>query len=336
MSLANGGLAILPDAFSNRVWAGGKLTWYLGPRPRRKDIAHDLVRITENVESLEPRNLAGDKPMFKLTRRFVYRVNVEDSPPLLVEERTHAFMPEGIPRRVRKVDNLPPVTVQSHPITPDAIALFQYSAATHNAHRIHYDYRFAQQEGFEDVVVHGPLTASLLLHLLMGKKPSGVAVHSFEYRNTNALYVDRPLTLCIALEASTGRVFDPSIPIPEQHVLQYERRDPRDERYRIRSQLRHAAFRSENGYETGYNVRYKADLWAVDAAGVVGMRATAILVDAPPQRLDGFGLKLSRREKDNRYSRMMTARSLLRVLRTNERARRGRKPGGGGGDPLGD
>ena len=51
-------------------------------------------------------------------------------------------------------------------ITPLAPLLFRYSALTFNSHRIHYDLPYAQhQENYRGLVVHGPLTASLLLDL---------------------------------------------------------------------------------------------------------------------------------------------------------------------------
>ncbi len=51
-------------------------------------------------------------------------------------------------------------------ITPDARLLFRYSALTFNTHRIHYDAPYAEQvERYRGLVVHGPLTASLLLQL---------------------------------------------------------------------------------------------------------------------------------------------------------------------------
>jgi 3-methylfumaryl-CoA hydratase len=44
--------------------------------------------------------------------------------------------------------------------------LFRYSALTFNSHRIHYDLPYAQnEERYRGLVVHGPLTATLLLDL---------------------------------------------------------------------------------------------------------------------------------------------------------------------------
>ncbi|MFN3470379.1 MAG: MaoC family dehydratase N-terminal domain-containing protein [Novosphingobium sp.] len=51
-------------------------------------------------------------------------------------------------------------------ITPSETLLFRYSALTFNSHRIHYDLPYARDvEGYRGLVVHGPLTASLLLDL---------------------------------------------------------------------------------------------------------------------------------------------------------------------------
>ncbi len=49
-------------------------------------------------------------------------------------------------------------------LVPDPRLLFRYSALTFNTHRIHYDLPYARNvERYRGLVVHGPLTASLLL-----------------------------------------------------------------------------------------------------------------------------------------------------------------------------
>lgn len=51
-------------------------------------------------------------------------------------------------------------------LTPSSALLFRYSALTFNTHRIHYDAPYARDiERYRGLVVHGPLTASLLLQL---------------------------------------------------------------------------------------------------------------------------------------------------------------------------
>jgi hydroxyacyl-ACP dehydratase HTD2-like protein with hotdog domain len=55
-------------------------------------------------------------------------------------------------------DRIPALTV-----TVDETQLFFFSAATYNGHRIHYDKQWARiVEGYDDVLVHGPLQAALL------------------------------------------------------------------------------------------------------------------------------------------------------------------------------
>lgn len=47
----------------------------------------------------------------------------------------------------------------------NSVTLFRYSALTFNGHRIHYDLSYAKAEFYPDLVVHGPLQATLLLNL---------------------------------------------------------------------------------------------------------------------------------------------------------------------------
>ena len=55
-------------------------------------------------------------------------------------------------------------------LTPEPPLLFRYSALTFNTHRIHYDQPYTMEtEGYPGLVVHGPLTATLLLRLAAGK-----------------------------------------------------------------------------------------------------------------------------------------------------------------------
>ena len=55
-------------------------------------------------------------------------------------------------------EQLPTLTV-----TVDETQLFFFSAATYNGHRIHYDKEWARTvEGYDDVLVQGPLQAALL------------------------------------------------------------------------------------------------------------------------------------------------------------------------------
>lgn len=67
-------------------------------------------------------------------------------------------------------------------LTPDPRLLFRYSALTFNTHRIHYDAPYARGvERYRGLVVHGPLTASLLLQLA-ARELGGNALRTFAFR----------------------------------------------------------------------------------------------------------------------------------------------------------
>ena len=63
---------------------------------------------------------------------------------------------------VQPGDELPTLTV-----TVDETQMFFFSAATYNGHRIHYDKQWARDvEGYDDVLVQGPLQSALLARAL--------------------------------------------------------------------------------------------------------------------------------------------------------------------------
>jgi hydroxyacyl-ACP dehydratase HTD2-like protein with hotdog domain len=63
---------------------------------------------------------------------------------------------------VQPGDELPTLTV-----TVDETQMFFFSAATYNGHRIHYDKTWARDvEGYDDVLVQGPLQSALLARAL--------------------------------------------------------------------------------------------------------------------------------------------------------------------------
>jgi len=72
--------------------------------------------------------------------------------------------------------------------------LFRYSAITYNAHRIHYDLEWCLHEGYDGLVIHGPLLA-----LMMGEhlRREGIDLqgHTFAYRFVSPM--TRPQTFTV-------------------------------------------------------------------------------------------------------------------------------------------
>lgn len=80
-------------------------------------------------------------------------------------------------------------------LTPSEAMLFRYSALTFNSHRIHYDLPYATNvECYRGLVVHGPLTATLLLDLA-ARDFGANALTSFSFRGQSPAIAGEPLHL---------------------------------------------------------------------------------------------------------------------------------------------
>ncbi|WP_025734984.1 MaoC/PaaZ C-terminal domain-containing protein [Mycobacterium genavense] len=87
-------------------------------------------------------------------------------------------------------EHIPALTV-----TTDETQLFFFSAATYNGHRIHYDKDWARDvEGYDNVLVHGPLQAALLARALGDWIGGRGRLVSFSVQNRAAALPGEPLT----------------------------------------------------------------------------------------------------------------------------------------------
>jgi 3-methylfumaryl-CoA hydratase len=85
-------------------------------------------------------------------------------------------------------------------IVPDPVLLFRYSALTFNGHRIHYDQDYARNiEGYPDLVVHGPLIATLLLRAA-AREGQGRRIERFSFRGLSPSFVGRPMSLVVTTD----------------------------------------------------------------------------------------------------------------------------------------
>ena len=85
---------------------------------------------------------------------------VEEERRIVYREEVKAGEGNQAPRR----EPVPADVPWRRTVTPDPILLFRFSALTFNSHRIHYDRRWAMDvEGYPGLVVHGPLTQTLLM-----------------------------------------------------------------------------------------------------------------------------------------------------------------------------
>ena len=87
---------------------------------------------------------------------------------------------------------------------PGPVDLFRFSAVTFNAHRIHYDQAYARdEEGYPDLVVHGPFTACKLA-ALSTRTHSDKPMKTFSFRAISPLFAGQSVRL--APGAAAGEV----------------------------------------------------------------------------------------------------------------------------------
>jgi hydroxyacyl-ACP dehydratase HTD2-like protein with hotdog domain len=80
-------------------------------------------------------------------------------------------------------------------VTVTETQMFFFSAATYNGHRIHYDKDWARDvEGYDNVLVHGPLQAALLSRALTDWIGGGGRVVEFSVQNRAIAYPGQELT----------------------------------------------------------------------------------------------------------------------------------------------
>lgn len=98
---------------------------------------------------------------------------------VLVDEQDIVYRPAGgaLPATDARPTGAPSGPGDLH-LDVDPTLLFRFSALTYNAHRIHYDRAYAAEEGYPDLVVHGPLQVLMMGELLRRR---GVAVTGREF-----------------------------------------------------------------------------------------------------------------------------------------------------------
>lgn len=169
-----------------RMWAGGKLTF--GPPLRLGEQA--TKRST--IKAITPKEGRNGRLCFVIVEHEI-QVNGQRR---LLEEQTLVYRePITTGGDAPVAPPAPPTSDFSATYQPDPVTLFRYSALTFNSHRIHYDADYCRQhEGYPDLVVHGPLTATLLLDLFYHQFPTQPITH-FAYRGVSPLFNPHPFTV---------------------------------------------------------------------------------------------------------------------------------------------
>lgn len=142
-----------PVPLERRMWAGARTRFHDRPR-----IGETLHRRSEITAVSEKTGKTGAMVFVTVEHR------LSTSRGLAIEEAQDiVYMP--MPETFTPPPPVPaPQGLWEEPVPMDTARLFRFSAATFNAHRIHFDLAYATDvEKYPGLVVHGPLQAILLM-----------------------------------------------------------------------------------------------------------------------------------------------------------------------------
>jgi 3-methylfumaryl-CoA hydratase len=192
-----------PIPYPRRMFAGARLKWHrplaVGQPARREAVIRKVVQ-----KSGRSGALAFVTVSYRIYQELVARLRVPTEPHIeragydlcIEEEQDIVYREPGPPLEPPEPIELPPVPdgTWSRLVIPDTRMLFRFSALTFNAHRIHYDRSYAMhEEGYPGLVVHGPLTAMLLLQLVRSNTSRPIA--AFSFRGQSPLFDLSPFRL---------------------------------------------------------------------------------------------------------------------------------------------
>ena len=175
-----------PIPYPRRMFAGARMQFHrplrVGVPALREGCIRDVVTKSGKTGALA---------FVTVAYRFV-----QEGVLCLEEEQDIVYREPGaaVAAPVQTVLPPPPEGSWSRTLQPDTRLLFRFSALTFNAHRIHYDRAYAMEaEGYPGLVVHGPLTAVLLLQLVRQSTPQPLV--SFSFRGVKPLFDLGPIRL---------------------------------------------------------------------------------------------------------------------------------------------
>lgn len=180
-----------PVPLAYRMWASGKINFQTA-----LPVDQPIDRHSEILDVSLKAGKAGPLVFVDVGHKFISNENecLNETQTLVYKSIGGVGAPQ-IPEAVH--------ILHERTLDPDPVLLFRYSALTFNGHRIHYDYPYATQtEGYPDLVVHGPMIATFLMHFA-ADCASNRTLSSFQFRGVSPAFSRRPLRL-IASSADNG------------------------------------------------------------------------------------------------------------------------------------
>ena len=185
---ARGGF-LPPVPLPNRMWAGGRAA-FLAPVP----IGARVKKVSSILEVDHKVGRSGDLVFVTV----LHEVESLDGEALIREEHDIVYKSAGRPAPPASAAATEPAPF-GKTFTPTSTTLFRYSALTFNGHRIHYDLDYCRNvEGYANLVIHGPLNATLLAGF--AEEASGRRVRQFNYRGLAPALLGETITLSATID----------------------------------------------------------------------------------------------------------------------------------------
>ena len=161
-----------PIPFHRRTWAAGDIRFHAPIK-----VGHQAEKRSTIADITFKSGRSGPLCFVE-----VDHVIVQDNRICIEERQTVVYRDRGLPLAdIENTSDMPDA------VSCDATLLFRYSALTCNAHKIHVDRDFCRSvEGYNGLVVHGPLLATLLYERAARAGP----IRSFSFRAEAPVFED--------------------------------------------------------------------------------------------------------------------------------------------------
>lgn len=174
-----------PVSLTNRMWAGGRVSFLAPVR------IGSTVRKKSTILKVDHKSGHSGDLVFVTVLHELTSLQGE----LLLREEQDIVYKNATPTGNISSGAAPiPSSQFMKAFTPTSTTLFRYSALTFNGHRIHYDVDYCREtEGYKNLVVHGPLNATMLA--AYAEEVSGNRVRDFSYRGLSPAFIGDSITL---------------------------------------------------------------------------------------------------------------------------------------------
>lgn len=184
------GITMPPVPLPRRMWAAGRLGWH-APL-----VLGEFATRTSTITAITPKEGRTGRLCFVTIEH-----EVTSGGAACVSEQQTVVYREADTGAGAAGESAPAGAAATRAWRPTSTMLFRYSALTFNGHRIHYDVDYAREvEGYPNLVIHGPLIATLLMDLASQDRPLG----AFEYRARSPLFLPEAFTVNVRQHAEGG------------------------------------------------------------------------------------------------------------------------------------